>query len=206
MALFNAPRPTFNRRLAVAGQDVPTPARRRASARRFAQLAEAATVLPHLPGPGESLHGLMTGRYDLMHLLVVLIGRLGTVDRLRIATLSYNGKNLDELLALLDGGKVRSLTLLCSAFFRQHNRRLFDDTLVEFRRRGQRAAAARSHAKVVTLALADGRRFILEGSANLRTNGNWEQFGLVADEPLHDWHAGWIDELVTRHEGDGDDE
>lgn len=200
---FDAPRLRFGRQPAAPAAAVPTPAMRRAIARRTALLAEAADVLRCIPAPGESLHGLMTGRYDLMHLLVVLIDQLGTVDRLRIATLSYNGRNLDELLALLDAGTVASLTLLCSSFFRDHNKDLWEKTLAEFRRRGHRTAAARSHAKVITLALADGRRFVMEGSANLRTNSNREQFMLAQDEDLHDWHAQWIDDLVTRHEGEG---
>ena len=58
------------------------------------------------------------------------------------------------------------------------------------------------HAKVVTVATADGRRYSLVGSANLRTNSNREQFCLTDDAALHDWHAGWIDAMVSQHEGD----
>jgi hypothetical protein len=52
-----------------------------------------------------------------------------------------------------------------------------------------------------------GAKLSLEGSANLRSNGNREQFALVNDASLHDWHAAWIDDLVARHEGEngGDD-
>jgi hypothetical protein len=105
------------------------------------------------------------------------------------------------MVALLDSGAVQSLTLLCSAFFRDHNKELWEETLDDFRERGQRAAAARSHAKVVTVATAGGRRLSLEGSANLRTNSNREQFCLTDDAALHDWHAAWIDALVSQHEG-----
>ena len=49
---------------------------------------------------------------------------------------------------------------------------------------------------------ADGTAFSIEGSANLCGNGSGrEQFALFADADLTDWHAAWIDELVTRHEG-----
>jgi hypothetical protein len=40
-----------------------------------------------------------------------------------------------------------------------------------------------------------------EGSANLRSNGNREQLLLADGAGLHDWHAGWIDALVSAHEG-----
>lgn len=202
MTRFTAPRVRFGAR--PAAEEVPAPLLARAAARRTALLAEAAGVLSVLPAEGESLHALMTGRYDLMHLLAALVERLGAVEAARIATLAYSARNLAELLALLDGGKVKMLTLLCSAFFRDHNRNLWEQTLAEFRKRGQRAAAARSHCKVITLATAAGERYALEGSANLRTNSNREQFALFRDAGLHDWHAAWIDQLVTAHEGEGE--
>jgi hypothetical protein len=95
------------------------------------------------------------------------------------------------------------LTLLCSSFFRDHNKALWDETLEGFRERGQRAAAARTHAKVITLEMASGGKLAPEGSANLRSNGNREQFLLANDAGLHDWHARWIDKLVAPHEGYG---
>lgn len=173
------------------------------SRRRMAMLAEAREVLPCLPQPGESLHGLMTGRYDLMHLLVVILeNKPVAVECLRLTTLSYNGRNLAEMLRLLESGKVRQLSLICSKFFAEHDKDLYEETLQEFRKRGQRVAAPRSHAKVVTMQFADGEKLILEGSANLRTNSNREQFCLIHDAGLHDWHAAWIDQLIKTHEID----
>lgn len=195
----NLPRPSFAPR---AGPDEKSATGKvcRGLARRAAMLREADAVLNVLPAPGEALHALITGRYDLMHLVVRLLGRLGPARSLRIATLSYNGRNLQEMLSILDGPDPPRLTLLCSAFFRDHNRELWEETVGEFRDRGQRVAAARSHAKVVTLECASGARLALEGSANLRSNSNREQFALINDHALHDWHASWIDELVSKHE------
>ena len=199
----NIPRPSFARR---AGPDAKTPAGLvcRGMTRRAAMLHEAAAVLAVLPAPGEALHGLITGRYDLMHLLVCILDRMGPARAVRIATLSFNGRNLQEMFGLLDGANPPALTLLCSAFFRDHNRELWDETIEGFRERKQRAAAARSHAKVVCLDLASGVKLALEGSANLRSNSNREQFALIRDDALHDWHARWIDDLVTQHEGENE--
>jgi hypothetical protein len=167
-------------------------------------LHEAAGVLTALPEPGEALHSLITGRYDLMHLLVVLLGKVGPARHVRIATLSYNGRNLSEMFHILDGPNPPRLTLLCSCFFRDHNHELWEETIEGFRERGQRAAAARTHAKVITIEAASGVKLALEGSANLRSNGNREQFLLANDASLHDWHAAWIDDLVSKHEPEND--
>src|SRR5947209_1092382 len=109
------------------------------------------------------------------------------------------------MLRWLDSGQVTSVTLLASLFFRSHNGELWAETLAEFRQRKQRAACCHSHAKVVSLAFASGGKMSIEGSANLCGNGSGrEQFALINDVGLHDWHSAWISDLVTRHEGEAD--
>ena len=185
------------------GTGLPPPLRVKLAARRAAGIAEAKAVLNHLPRPGESLHALCTARMDLTDIIGALSERLGRCDRLVIGTLGYNARNLQTMLRWLDGGTVGSLTLLASLFFRSHNGELWQTTLEEFRKRGQRAACCHSHAKVVSLSFASGERLAIEGSANLCGNGSGrEQFCLVNDAGLCDWHARWVSEAVARHEGD----
>src|SRR5262245_51287989 len=104
------------------------------------------------------------------------------------------------MLHWLNTGKVGSLTLLASIFFRSHNGDLWTETVEEFRRRGHRAACCPSHCKVMALAFADGNRFTVEGSANLFSNGSTrEQFCVVNDTGLYDFHSRWIGAMVDRH-------
>jgi hypothetical protein len=169
--------------------------------RRFACLKAAAEAVDHLPAEGESLHAIMTGLYDLLHLLIILLDRLRSpCTNLRIATLSLSRRNVQEMVAPYDSGKVRRLDLLASDFFRKHDDDIFAELVQEFTQRDQRVAAARSHCKVVTMALEDSRRYVLEGSANLRTNNNQEQFCLSRDPELHGWYDGWLAGMVDRHE------
>ena len=173
----------------------------RAHRRRVASLREAADALDQLPEEGETLHAIMTGLYDLMHLLVVLLDRFGSrCEVLRVATLSLSARNVQEMVSLIDAGKVRRLDLLTSDFFQKHEREIFAELVKEFGERGQRVAAARSHCKVVTMALRDGRRYVLEGSANLRTNRNLEQFALTRGPELHRFYDTWLARLVNAHE------
>ena len=175
--------------------------RTRAGRRRMACLREAADALEQLPAEGETLHGLMTGTYDLMHLLVALLDALGSpCETMRVGTLSLSARNVAEMAALLGAGKVGRLDLLCSDFFRKHDKDIFAALLAQFHARGQRVAAARSHCKVVTLALEDGRRYALEGSANLRTNHNVEQFALSRGPQPHGWYDAWLGAMVSKYE------
>lgn len=173
----------------------------RAASRRFAMLRAADEVLGVIPAEGESVHTLMTGYYDLMNVLVRLVERLGPLTALRVATLAMNGRNLEELARLMDAAPGCTLTLLVSCFFRDHNKDLWKRVRRELASRGGRAAAARSHCKVVCLE-AGGVRLVLEGSANLRTNRNREQLTLARDPALFDWHSRWIDDVVREHGGE----
>ena len=87
-------------------------------------------------------------------------------------------------------------------FFRDHNKELWADTVLAFRARKQRLAAARTHCKVITIHFRDGGVLVLEGSANLRTNRNREQLTLINDVGVCDFHDRWFDDELSRHEGE----
>ena len=172
-------------------------------ARRAAGIKEAREVLATLPGPGESLHAIVAARLDLTDVLNALLERLGRCDRMHVATLGYNARNLRMLLGWLDTGKVSELQLVASIFFRSHNGDLWETTpKEEFRQRKQRAACCNSHSKVVAMEFASGERLSIEGSSNLCGSGSSrEQFALINDPALQAWHSQWIAALVTKHEG-----
>jgi hypothetical protein len=172
-------------------------------------LHEAKQLLPFLPAAeGEATHAIMSGRYDLMVLLAAILDIYASgCESLRLATLSFNHRNTAEMRELLRSGRVGTLALLCSAFFRAHNDAEYTEarrTAAEFPDRW-RIAAARNHAKVICADFGQ-RKLVIEGSANLRTNGNWEQLLIVQDTELFAWHATWIDEMVSRYEAEATEE
>lgn len=184
------------------GDGLPAPHKVKLRARRATGIAEAKDTLANLPGPGESLHALCTSRMDMADVVSRLLEHHGRCEAVRIATLGYNARNLASMLDWLDSGSVGRLTLLASVFFRSHKGADWQRTLEEFRKRNQRAACCHSHAKVITIAFP-GLKYSLEGSANLCGNGSArEQFALINDPGIHDWHAQWIESLVDKHEGD----
>ncbi len=189
-------KPTFGR---AAKDDTPPVFRGKALRRRQVMFREASELIAVLPAKGESVHAVMTGQYDLMLVLAAILGKIGIVcNHLRIATLSFNDRNTSEMANLLQTGKVQSITLLCSVFFRDHNQREFANAVksaADFPERW-RLAATRSHCKVICCDFGN-QKLILDGSANLRTNSNWEQLAVIMDDDLHDWHSRWIDERVN---------
>src|SRR6516162_11454369 len=96
------PRPAFGRH-AQHQEEAPRPHQLQAAARRAKMFKQARELLDALPGPGEAVHAVMTGTYDLMLLLVALLDlHPAPCRRLRIATLAYAKRNAAELLSLLE--------------------------------------------------------------------------------------------------------
>jgi hypothetical protein len=200
---FQTPRLHFGQRPPVdeedTGDGIPKPMTAKAIARRAAGIREAAEILAVLPGPGESLHAIMTARLDMTDVLNAILERKGRCDVAHIATLGYNRRNLGQLLAWLDAGTVGQVQLVASKFFRGHQGALAEETLAEFRKRRSSVAFVASHCKVMALAFTDGTRLAIEGSSNLCSNGSSrEQFCVVSDTGLHDFHAAWIREMIAR--------
>ena len=180
-----------------SAQHLPGHLSRKGLARRHREARLAADLLPTLPEPGEAVHCLMTGRYDLTQVVVATLA-LKPCRTLRIATLCFSRRNLTDLCGVLDSGRAAALTLVVSDFFKGHNADLHEAASADLSQRpGSRLVAARSHCKVVAFDYDDADGLVFEGSANLRTNKNREQLTAIRDRPLHDWHAGWIDAMVT---------
>ncbi len=174
----------------------PPKAHRAATRKRFtAMLRESAAILQHLPGPGEAVHAIMSGLYDFMSVIgLVITSREVPCTHLRIATLAFSERNLEEMTGLHDAGAVQRVSVLVSDFFAKHNGTLFTVARERLEERGGRLAAARSHCKIACLEFADGVKLVFEGSANLRSNRNWEQFALINSDELHVWHEVWLEE------------
>ncbi len=197
LSFATLPRPAFGR----AAQHVETTAPRlttRPDRRHQRAALLAAELLPELPAPGETVHSLMLGTFDLCQVIGATAKLLPTLTHLRIATLCYSKRNVKELAALLETRKC-ALTLLVSVFFREHNKENHERSVAELTAYPNvKVAAARTHCKVVCFDLGDGDGLTFESSANLRANRNREQLTATRARALHDWHSAWIDELVSK--------
>lgn len=182
---------------AQGGPRPPAPVLSRPLLRRTAKLERAADCLSVLPEEGQALHAVTTGRsMDVTAVVGCLLGKFGPAS-IHAATLAMSRRNLKDILGWIDGGST--VRLLVSSFFWRHNKAFWaNEALPAFAARpGSAANHWRNHCKVVALSFKDGSKWSLEGSANLRGCDSWEQFSLVRDGALHDFHAGWISERVN---------
>ena len=160
---------------------------------------DALKHLEQMPIEGETLHGVISGKYALWQLVPALIERTGQkITDLHIATLSYGKDNAAELLGLLDGGQIGRVSLLVSYYFKKTNQKLYDSLVPPLLARGHRVLAMRTHCKIILARMADDTAFVVEASANLRSCKNIEQFALTRDIGLYQFHRHWIDDELLR--------
>lgn len=167
------------------------------------RLTNARAFMQPLPKPDEAVHMLLAGNFNAWDFVpaVVQLVQPARVDRLVIATLSYNQANADGLFALLDNGQIGAVEFLCSDYFARSSGAEYEYLEQGLQHRGQSVAAARSHAKIIGFELSDGRRYVIESSANLRSCNNVEQATMFAAPHLYEFHRTWIRRAILEARG-----
>jgi hypothetical protein len=174
-----------------------TPIRRRTFDRRH--IANVAAALPGLPADGESWHMVLKGNSPLWLLLPRLLelAAPATIERLTISTLGFSTDFGHSLLQMLDEGQVGAVSIAVSTYFASTSEREFDFLAAGLATRKQTMRVCRTHAKIVAAAMTDGRRYVFEGSGNLRSCRMIEQLVVTADANLCRFHERWITRLLS---------
>lgn len=170
--------------------------RRCEDARRTKTAAEA---IGELPGEGEAVHLAIGGTYALWNVVPAMLSLAGCrIDTLHIATLGFSKANIDDMAALLDAGQIGAVSLLASHYFKGTSNGIYEHAVEQLAKRpGTRFLSCRQHAKLLLVALADGRTITVESSANLRSCKNVETMTLIGSPELYQFHRSWIDSLFT---------
>jgi hypothetical protein len=165
--------------------------------RSLEQVQMAARLLDRLPDDQEAYHIVLSGKFSMWHFVpsIAQIADPHIIDELHVVTLSYSGQNMTELLKMIDNVEIRSVTFTTSTYFAAMNRELYRKAVDALTANGHRIRALLVHAKMLLIRLADGRKFTLESSANLRSCNNIEQAVLTCDAGLYDFHRAWIEKL-----------
>ena len=159
----------------------------------------AVRLVRPLPVPGETVHAIMGGDFHAWDLVPAII-ELATCpfEEIWIATLGFNIANNGHLCRMIDQGRIQRATILCSDYFAKTDSHVYQEAKGSLEARGARLVSSRNHAKVILMAPAGRRdRYVVEGSANLRSCNNLEQFALSNDRQLFDFHRSWIHQITN---------
>jgi len=121
-----------------------------------------------------------------------------SITHLFIATLGFSRANIDNLCALMDAGRVGTLHLVGSHYFKATSAPTYQHAVDMLGKRSKaRFTSLRNHEKLLAMEFSDGRRLTIESSANLRSSENIEGMTLFGDPAVHAFHVGWIGDLFT---------
>jgi hypothetical protein len=163
------------------------------------RVANATDHIRQLPAVGQTLHCITRGNYSMFDIVPTTIALIApaTIAELRIATLGFSVKNANDLFGMMDAGKIHAAKIVCSCYFRSTSATIFEHMTAGLKSRGQQIVAMRNHAKIIMMRTTDGQHITIEGSANLRSCRNIEQFAMTNDQALYEFHTAWMDVVLA---------
>ena len=176
--------------------------RRRTEKRAYENLLfqrKAEQQIGTMPGEGETIHRVVSAAYRTVDLIPAMLALKAPlpIEKLYVATLSYNRECLDLILELCDRRQVKDFALVMSVYCRGNEPALFAYTKEQMHRRGFRIMAMQNHCKVIAALFEDGIGYTAEGSANLRSHSTTENVALTCDRGLFDFHSAWMEQALS---------
>ena len=124
------------------------------------------------------------------------------VKKMTLSTLSYNDNNIDSLKTLMLHGYVDNLNIIVSDYFYGHERAdLIPYTYQELDNESNtfQLAIERTHCKVYIFETYDDRYFVLQGSVNLRSSGNTENFSFEDNKQVYTFYDEYLSAILERN-------
>ncbi len=145
---------------------------------------------------------LVSGNFIFGDLIEALILERGIdAEEITISTLSLSEDNVDSLRNILEEREVERLNLCVSAYFYSHNRDALVPYIYQELDIGERLQVAfcNTHCKVCLIASRKGTRYVLHGSANLRSSGCLEQIELEESPALYAFYARTLGNIIEKY-------
>lgn len=160
----------------------------------------AAASLAALPEHEESIHLVVGGEFAGFDLLPAFLrlAKAKHFEALHLTTLGFSRENFAQLEVMIAAKEIRpsTLAILCGDFFRRADPGLWDIGKLIARKYRFTFRSYRNHTKLILAQLA-GKSYVVEGSANLRSCANIEQFTITQSPALYAFHLTWIRECLA---------
>lgn len=158
----------------------------------------------------QEINELKTHKYNIIvngsfifgdFLEAFIVGYNLKVKELTLSTLSLSIDNVDSLSNLFKGKFVEKINLITSGYFYSHEKynlipyllnELDLDNKFEY-------AAADSHCKIYMMELLTGEKIVIQGSVNLRSSDNIEQFTIEMDTDLYDFYYEYQSSIIEKY-------
>lgn len=152
-------------------------------------------ILKELPEPGEALHLLSNGTYNLMNFIIFLTEKFKVVDELFISTWATSTTNVNDLLKFFDNGIIKNLNVLLGDYHKFKSRAEFGMLANGLMERKQRFCIFNNHVKLI-IARKDADYIVVESSANLTSNPRLELHTISNNADLYTFHEQWMLQML----------
>lgn len=122
------------------------------------------------------------------------------VKELTLSTLSMSQENIDSLYNLMSKGYLDKLNIIISDYFYSHERQnlvkyMYHKLDIDDR---FQLSVCRTHTKICMFEteMGGGRKYVIHGSANLRSSDNIEQFMIEENSELYDFNKLFHDKII----------
>lgn len=124
------------------------------------------------------------------------------VKKMTLSTLSYNENNIDSLKNMLENEYVDELNIIVSDYFFGHERTnliSYAYDILDSKKNTFQLAIERTHCKVYIFETYNDSYFVIHGSVNLRSSGNFEQFVIEENKKQYDFYNQFFSEILERN-------
>jgi len=152
---------------------------------------------------GYRVHAIVNGSFVFGDLIEAFLTKYRiSTKKMTLCTLSYNNENVCSLKLLREKGYIEKLNIITSDYFFSHERRgLIPYTYYQLDNEDGtfQLAVERTHIKCYIFETKlHGSKFVIQGSGNLRSSGNSEQFTMEINPQLYDYYDNYFEEILNR--------
>lgn len=149
------------------------------------------------------IYAIIDGNFVFFDLVFEIIKKYRCkLNKLSISTLSLSDDNINALSILIEDGYVNKLDLIVSDYFYSHEKHNLvkyiyeqldqNDDVFQF-------ASASTHCKIITFITENGTKFVIHGSANLRSSSNLEQILIEQSDAVYDFFTEMHDNIIDTY-------
>ena len=150
-------------------------------------------------GTSSRSHALLAGNFIMGDFIEALfVSKNMHTKNLSVSTLSMSENNVDSFRNLIDGGYIDNLDLIVSGYFFSHERNALIPYMLEELDQDDRfqMAVSGTHTKICIFETDGGKKFVIHGSANLRSSDNIEQITIEETPELYDFYKDFHDTVI----------
>jgi hypothetical protein len=154
-------------------------------------------------GKGERVTAVVNGSFVFGDFIeAFLIQKQIRAKKMTLSTLSYNDNNVDSLKTLMVKGYCDNLSIVVSDYFFGHERMgLIPYTYSELDNENNtfQLAVDRTHCKVYIWETYFNEFYVIQGSVNLRSSGNTENFTIEENESMYRFYDEYFSGILENN-------